>query len=106
MTPLESSRLFTDLPNEHWELVKASVELRKVPAGTAIFREGEIGDGVYVVHSGLVEISAGLDQETGRALAKVSPGDFFGEMAVLDKEPRSATATSKLDTEVYFVPRE
>jgi signal transduction histidine kinase len=40
-----------------------------------------------------------------RNLSHFGPGDFFGEMAVLDNEPRSATATAETDTEVYFIPQ-
>jgi CRP-like cAMP-binding protein len=62
------------------------------PAGTALFREGELGSEMYVIRSGKVRISkrmSGVEQTLGLLL----PGEFFGEMALLCNRPRSATAT-------------
>jgi CRP-like cAMP-binding protein len=64
---------------------------RQVPAGTVLFREGEAGHEMYVVHSGRVELTrrVGADE---RHVAFVPPGEFFGEMAIVNQRPRSATA--------------
>ena len=59
-----------------------------------------------MVQSGAVQISAMVGPDERRVLSRLGPGDFFGEMAVLDSEPRSATALSEIDTTLYFVPRE
>jgi signal transduction histidine kinase len=61
---------------------------------------------VYVVKSGHVEISSGIGPGQRHVFARVAPGDFFGEMSVLDRHPRSATASAVDATETYFVPRE
>jgi signal transduction histidine kinase len=103
---LESSKLLNGLPIEQWSDLREAVQVKSLPAGETIFQEGDAGDGVYVVRSGLVEISACMNQEVRRPLTRIPPGDFFGEMAVLDNEPRSAMASAKTDTEVYFIPRE
>jgi signal transduction histidine kinase len=58
-----------------------------------------------VVRDGLVEISGLVDQKGRLVFSKSSPGDVFGEMAVIDSKPRSACAVAKVDTEVYFIPR-
>ncbi len=60
--------------------------------GTVLFREGEAGTKMYVIQSGTVEISRMLYDET-RVLAVLSAGEFFGEMAIVNNRPRSATAT-------------
>ena len=65
-----------------------------------------MGDGVYVVEEGGVEISAMINDEENRPLSRLEAGTFFGEMAVLDGQPRSATATAEGDTVVSFIPRE
>ena len=64
---------------------------RDFPAGTVLFEEGQPGDYMYVVQAGEVEIRR-MVGETERVLAVLSPGEFLGEMAILNGRPRSATA--------------
>lgn len=78
---------------------------RRFATGQEIFREGEPGDGVYVVKAGSVEISGMLNQGTPRVFSTIGPGGVFGEMAVIEHRPRSASAVAVGDTEVYFIPR-
>ena len=64
---------------------------KTVRNGEAIFREGDFGDTLYILQEGKVEIR----KKAGNAfkvLTTLDPGDFFGEMALIDKSPRSATA--------------
>ena len=74
-------------------------------AGTEIFKEGDQGEGMYVVKDGLIEISGLLSSQVRHVFAQLGPGEMFGEMAVIDEKPRSACATAKLPTTVYFIPR-
>jgi CRP-like cAMP-binding protein len=60
-------------------------------AGETIFKEGDLGTEMYIVHEGRVEILKDLPGET-RQLAVLEKGDFFGEMAILEDLPRTATA--------------
>src|SRR5256714_12805836 len=72
----------------------ASLEhlVRKHPAGTVLFREGDAGRSMYVIRSGKVSITKHIaDSEI--TLAMLGPGEFFGEMALLEGLPRSAGAT-------------
>jgi CRP-like cAMP-binding protein len=64
-------------------------------AGNVVFRKGDLGTGMYVIYSGEVSI---LDGET--ELARFGRGDFFGELALLDTESRSATAQAVLDVKL------
>ena len=61
-----------------------------------IFEEGSYGDEMYIVHSGLVKL---VKQSTGRemVIATISPGEFFGEMALVDNAPRSVSAVAGAD---------
>ncbi len=105
MVALESAELFRNLnPGELKALRAVSVE-REFATGQEIFREGAPGDGVYIVKEGLVEISGVFNQTTRRTFSKLAPGDVFGEMAVIEHRPRSATATAVRPTEVFFIPR-
>src|SRR3974390_2982940 len=79
---------------------------RTFDAGQEIFKEGDAGDGVYVVKDGLVEISAGVGLNSRQVFSQVAPGEMFGEMAVIDDKPRSASALAKEETIVYFVSRD
>ena len=78
---------------------------QSIPRGSPIFREGEPGDSAYVILSGRVEISA-LRKGTNVSIATLAEDDFFGEMALIDSRPRSATATALEDTELIVIRRE
>jgi CRP-like cAMP-binding protein len=72
--------------------------------GQVIFMEGTHGDWMYVVEEGEVEISKNIDGQ--RVVFEIlKPGDIFGELAYIDKEPRSATATAKGEAVVGIVDR-
>jgi len=62
------------------------------PPGTVLFKEGETGREMFVIQSGKVKISKMVRGEV-QVLATLGPGEFFGEMAILNNKPRSATAT-------------
>jgi CRP/FNR family cyclic AMP-dependent transcriptional regulator len=75
--------------------------LESYTAGDIIFREREPGNVMYMVHSGQVELRLG-----GLRLEIVGEGEFFGEMALIDEEPRSARAIALSDCELQAVDRE
>ncbi len=103
MIALEAIPLFRDLNRMELQALRTITQERKFPAGQEIFQEGAPGDGVYFVKDGLVEISAG--QGDRRIFTRLGTGEIFGEMAIIERRPRSATATAAADTEVYFLPR-
>lgn len=105
MVELETSKLFRGLAESELQTLRATAQLQAFSVGQTIFTEGDEGDGLYLVRSGLVLISALVHESERRILSRVEAGDFFGEMAMLDSGPRSATAVAELDTAVYFVPR-
>lgn len=65
---------------------------REFAPGTVLFREGEPGKDMYVVQSGRVNVSKKVG-EVEKILASLGPGEFLGEMSILNNKPRSATAT-------------
>lgn len=73
----------------------------KYPDGGVVFIRGDAGDNAYVVKTGQVEI-----REAGRALETIQPGELFGEMALIDEGPRSASAVAVGPTEVAVVDRD
>jgi len=107
MVLLESSLLFKQLPPEQMETVRNASEERHYTTGQAIFREGDAGDGIYVIKSGEVEISVVVGSHGERKVfAREGPGALFGELAIVDNQPRSASAIAGGETSVYFIPRE
>ncbi|MGO9477746.1 MAG: ATP-binding protein [Limisphaerales bacterium] len=104
MVALESIELFRNLGREELQALRMIARERHFAAQSGIFKEGDPGDGAYFVKDGLVEISSVVG--TGRrTLSRLGPGEVFGEMAVIEHRPRSATATAARDTDVYFLPR-
>ena len=75
---------------------------RDFKAGTVLFEEGQPGDYMYVVQAGEVEIRRVVG-ETERVLAVLSAGEFFGEMAILNARPRSATAIVRTDARLVVI---
>jgi CRP-like cAMP-binding protein len=96
--PLESSAretllaacpLFRDLDSDGLAAVRdAAVEV-EFPAGRAIARQGEIGTGLFIVVEGAVRVV-----RDGRDVARLGPGEFFGELSVLDGAPRNASVVA------------
>jgi CRP-like cAMP-binding protein len=75
---------------------------KSAPKGTVIFSEGESGHEMYVIHEGKVKITKKI-RAMETILAELDRGDFFGEMAILEKEVRSATATAATDVKLLVI---
>ena len=78
-------------------LAEASIPVWYLKPGETIFKEGETAKELYVIRSGQVEIQLG-----NRLLATLEANEIFGEMALIESAPRSATAIAK--TDVALVP--
>ena len=75
-----------------------NIETKFIKAGSVIFREGDEAHELFVIKSGQVRIQLG-----NRTLSELSTNDIFGEMALIDSEPRSATALAVTDVELVAV---
>jgi EAL domain-containing protein (putative c-di-GMP-specific phosphodiesterase class I) len=71
-------------------------------AGDVIFHEGDVGDCAYIVESGRIEIAVSRDGAE-RCLAEIGAGGLFGEMAIIDGRPRTATARALEPTRLFVV---
>jgi signal transduction histidine kinase len=105
VTSLASAELFRLLKPEELARVTAVAQERTFSAGQEVFREGDPGDGLYVVMEGLVEISGVINDAQRQVLTQVAPRCVFGEMSVIEQLPRSANATAVMPTRVLFVSR-
>ena len=101
---LRTAGIFAETTDEVLAAVAQIVTVDDVQPGSGILAKGDPGDSMFVVASGRVSVHDGA-----RALAELGPGEVFGEMALLDPEPRSASVTAidetrllKLDQEAFF----
>lgn len=106
MAELEHAEFFRLLAPAELAPIHAVARDRTFAAGQEIFREGDPGDGLYVVTSGQVEISGTLSNGRRQVFSQLGPGQIFGEMAVIEQLPRSACAVAVLPTTVTFVARD
>jgi CRP/FNR family transcriptional regulator, cyclic AMP receptor protein len=90
---LRSVPLFASLDDAAARALRDLLEVRSLPAGTQLFKAGDAGDAMYLIEDGSVRIF--IHDEDGQevTLAELAGGDFFGEMAIIDGKPRSASAT-------------
>jgi diguanylate cyclase (GGDEF)-like protein len=91
--------IFSGLPEDELCVLAAKMQRRSFKPGEAMFREGESGDELFVVASGLVSVSVRSEDAEDIELSRVGRGAFFGEMAILERAPRSATCRALEETE-------
>jgi len=92
ITILRKVPVFEELGKKDLEEFAKIVHRRLFKANEVIFWEGEPGVGMYIIQNGAVEISKMRENGQKEVLAVLKDGDFFGELALLDESPRSATA--------------
>src|SRR5438445_423213 len=103
---LAANPLFRQLSSEALDEISGLMVKESHKAGNTIFLEGERGDALYVVDSGKVRIWVRDGDGNDVTLSELEPGNFFGEMSVLDGGKRSANATALLDTTLHCLRRE
>jgi CRP/FNR family transcriptional regulator, cyclic AMP receptor protein len=103
---LSTIPFFAGLDRVALERLAAGMRARRFRRGEVIFHIGDPGDALFVIVEGEVKIS--LPSETGdeAILARLRVGDVFGELALLDGAPRSASATAIVATETVVLPRD
>jgi len=95
---LGSVWLFERCSRKELSLLASNATLLATPPGKILAREGEIGREFFVIVSGKAEVT-----RHGSSLGVLGVGDFFGEMALLDRQRRSATVTTIVDTDVLVL---
>jgi len=90
--PIARIALFQGLSPKSLARVASITTAQRYPIGTVLFRAGDVGDRLYMLTEGRVRISREVPGMGEEALAIMGPGDYFGEMAVIDPAPRSADA--------------
>lgn len=98
--------MFHALALNDLERLAGMMQEEHVPAGRVLFDVGDPGSSMYIVRRGKVRISIPGEQDEEVTLAQLGAGEFFGELALLDGQPRSARASTAEDTVLYALSRE
>ena len=101
---IQNLSVFQDLNAEQLETVKTHMQPLNVKKGEIVFREGDPGDKIYFILSGAVSVLANISENSrARRLATFAEGVFFGDMAILEGQPRSASVRADSDAELLFM---
>jgi CRP-like cAMP-binding protein len=95
---LADVRLFSRCTTRQRRAIARHAQTAELPAGVELIREGEPGDALFVILDGEAVVRQG-----GVELNRVGPGAYFGELAILDGEPRSATVVAATDVKVAVI---
>ena len=88
--------IFSDLDRKELERIATSMKQRTFGAGDTVTSEGQTGVGFFVIEEGQAVVTVG-----GEERRKLGPGDYFGEVALLNESARTATITAETDLRCY-----
>jgi CRP-like cAMP-binding protein len=105
-TILKQVPIFSDLTPKELAEVEKIVHQRKYKKNETIIHSGDPGLGMYIIVKGSVEIQEEDERGDKKTLAKLTDGSFFGDMALLDEDPRSASVIALVDSDImgFFRP--
>ncbi|MBI3932362.1 MAG: Crp/Fnr family transcriptional regulator [Acidobacteria bacterium] len=102
---LRTVPIFAELSDDDTAALARLTSRRRYPKDTVVFFENEEGDSLFVIVEGRIKVTILGDDGREIILSVLGPGDFFGEMALLDNEPRSATAIAVEESELLALNR-
>jgi len=102
---LRSMPIFEALSVERLVPIARVAVFRKVPRGSAVLRAGDRTDFVYFILSGVLKVLVSDEEGREVILSNLGPGEFFGEMGVLDDNPRSATVVANTPCELIVISK-
>jgi CRP/FNR family transcriptional regulator len=102
---LASASLFSELSRRDLKRLASATITRAYKKGEVIVKQDEGAVAFYLITKGRVNVVRGAAGESQTALASLGPGEFFGEMALLDSYPRSASVVAVDDTECLVLSR-
>jgi CRP/FNR family cyclic AMP-dependent transcriptional regulator len=98
---LLATPFFGGLPDASLDRLVSMLVERRFEAGATVFAEGEPGRSMFIVHSGELVVNKLGDSERVLRMAGLGPGDFFGEMTLIEMQNRSATVIAESPTVLY-----
>jgi len=103
---LRACALFARVPGPLLEQIGRSLRRRRFRRNEVVFHQGDPGDSLHIIAEGAVKIVLPSAEGEEAIIATLRVGDFFGELALLDGAPRSATVTALEPTETLVLPRD
>ena len=100
---LQGLRIFEGAARSSVEMLAASVGTLEVAAGVRVITEGDPADYFYVVHDGALEVTRRQQDGSDRIVGRLAPGEYFGEMGLLQEGIRTASVTTTATTALYRV---
>ena len=97
---IATSPLFEMLSSAELSRLAELARVRRFGAGEVIFEEGDLGDSLFLITQGQVEVVRRLPGGQVHPLTVLSPPEFFGEMGLIDKDQRSTTVRARTDSEL------
>lgn len=98
---LKSMKIFETTPEPVLAELALLLREEEYETGTDVFKDGDYGDCMYIIYKGSINI-----HKDGKTIAVLPEKHFFGELALLDAETRSATATAQTDSYLYVLDQE
>jgi len=102
---LRGMPIFDELPSQELDQLAEWLEPEPLESGAILFKEGDHGDKFYIVESGEVIISRMVDGQQVE-ISRREPGEYFGEIALLQDRPRTASITASTDTRLLSLKSE
>lgn len=104
---LKNIPLFADLTEADHQAIIKNIVMNYFPTGYVFFKQNDPGDaGMFIVKRGIVKISRSEPDGSEKEVAVLSDNNFFGEMALVLREPRNATATAVSECEVFQLTKD
>lgn len=103
---LRRCALFSHVADDALRTLVGLTRPRRFRRNEVIFHQGDVGDALHILVDGAVKIVLPSTEGEEAIIASLKPGDFFGELALLDGSPRSTTATALEATETLALPRD
>lgn len=103
---LQEMDIFDPFSHEAKVYLSKRMKRRRYDSGHEVVKQGDAGDSLFVVSEGVLSVRARSGEREAREVARLGAGDFFGEMALLTGEPRTATIVAVADTLLYEITKE
>jgi len=94
---------FSDLSVSDLDAILKCIQFYEFPSGSMIFKKGDPGDALYVIHDGQIEIFIKKLFSGKKSIDTLKQGQFFGEMALLQNKPRSASAAAMSPAKLFVL---